>query len=62
MCDILIKKQWRREVMSIDKLQERIRKTKNPAVLELRMTESDIPHAILSASDSVAVAMGFFCR
>lgn len=48
--------------MSIDKLQERIRKTKNPAVLELRMTESDIPPAILSASDSVAAAMGFFSR
>ena len=48
--------------MSIDTLQEKIRKTKNPVVLELRMAISDIPTQIIEASASVSAAMGFYCK
>lgn len=48
--------------MSIDVLQERIRKTKNPSVLELRMSIRDIPPHVAEAAPSTAAAMGVFCR
>ena len=48
--------------MSMDRLQERIRKTKNPSVLQLDVCVSDIPEHILEASSSVPMAVGFFCR
>ena len=48
--------------MSIDRLQERIRKTKNPCVLYLDVCEPDIPKHILEVSSSVPVAVGYFCK
>ena len=48
--------------MSIDRLQERIRKTKNPSVLQLDICPSDIPRPILEASSSVSMAVGYFCK
>jgi len=48
--------------MSIDVLREKIRKTKNPTVLELGMQASDIPAHILEGAASIPSAMGVFCR
>lgn len=48
--------------MSIDVLQEKIRKAKNPSILELHVSVCDIPPHILEASPSAAAAMGIFCR
>ena len=48
--------------MSIDRLQERIRKTKNPSVLQLDVCLSDIPGHILEASSSASMAVGYFCK
>ena len=48
--------------MSIDVLQEKIRKAKNPAVLELCVSVHDIPDHVLQAAPSSAAAMGIFCR
>ena len=48
--------------MSIDVLQEKIRKSKNPSVLNLCPTVQDIPGHILDAVPSAAEAMGVFCR
>lgn len=48
--------------MSIDILQEKIRKTKNPTVLELGMHPVDIPPQILESAASLPAAMGFFCK
>lgn len=48
--------------MSIDSLQERIRKTKNPTVLELNPSVSDIPAYILEEEGSAASACARVCR
>lgn len=48
--------------MAIDVLQEKIRKTKNPTVLELGMTASDIPLSVLDAAVSVPAALAYYCR
>ena len=48
--------------MSMDALREKIRKTKNPSVLELGMSLSDIPAPILESAESPSAAMGFYCR
>jgi len=48
--------------MSIDILQEKIRKSKNPSVLELNVEMSEIPGYIREAAPSSAAAMGIFCR
>lgn len=48
--------------MSIDSLQEKIRKTKNPTVLELAVPECGLPAHIREASASPAAAYGRFCR
>ena len=48
--------------MAIDRLQERIRKTKNPSVLQLDVCMTDIPKHILEASPSAPAAMGYFCK
>lgn len=48
--------------MSIDSLQEKIRKTKNPTVLELAMPVGDIPPHIAENAGSTAAAYGRFCR
>lgn len=48
--------------VSVDVLQEKIRKTKNPSVLELGLAVSDLPPHILNESPSNAAAYGRFCR
>lgn len=48
--------------MSIDFLQEKIRKTKNPSMLELGVSVSDLPPHILAESDTNAAAYARFCR
>lgn len=48
--------------MSIDSLQEKIRKTKNPTVLELAVPECGLPAHLLAESGSAAAAFGRFCR
>ncbi len=48
--------------MSVDILQEKIRKTKNPSVLELAVPLEDLPPHILSEEISHAAAYGRFCR
>lgn len=48
--------------MSVDVLQEKIRKTKNPSMLELGIAVSDLPPHILAESESAPAAYGRFCR
>lgn len=50
------------DAMSIDSLQEKIRKTKNPSVLEFNMSVSDLPTHIREESDTVAAAYARVCR
>lgn len=47
--------------MSIDVLQEKIRKTKTPVMLELSASPSDLPRHIVSECASVAAAYGRVC-
>lgn len=47
--------------MSVDILQERIRKTKNPSVVELCLSASDFPSHLLEEEGSGAKAYGRFC-
>ena len=44
--------------MSVDSLQEKIRKTKNPSVLELAMAVSDLPPQFSQNAEGYAA----FCR
>ena len=48
--------------MSIDVLQEKIRKTKNPAMVDLALNVSDLPAHLLEEERSTAAAYGRFCR
>lgn len=48
--------------MSIDALQEKIRKTKCPVMLELAASVHDLPGGILSKADSDAEAYGLVCK
>lgn len=48
--------------MSVDILQEKIRKSKNPSMLELSMPMSDLPPHMVEASATTAAAYGTFCR
>ena len=48
--------------MSVDILQEKIRKTKNPSMLELGVPIADLPPHILAESDTPAAAYARFCR
>lgn len=48
--------------MSIDALQEKIRKTKSPIMLELSASVSDLPPHILAQSATEAEAYGTVCR
>lgn len=48
--------------MSVDILQEKIRKTKNPSMLELSVPVLEIPTHILESGVSKAEAYGVFCR
>ena len=48
--------------MAIDVLQEKIRKTKNPSVLELALSVSDLPPHLLEEEGSAGKAYARFCR
>ena len=48
--------------MSIDFLQDKIRKTKNPSVLELNLSASAIPTHICEEEEGSGAAYGRFCR
>ncbi len=48
--------------MSIDKLQEKIRKTKNPSVIDFTVTPSQIPPYLLESEGAFLPAYVRFCR
>ena len=48
--------------MSVDKLQEKIRKLKNPSVVDFTVTENQIPPHLLEEEGSFAKAYNRFCR
>ena len=48
--------------MAIDVLQEKIRKTKNPSILELSVPHFDLPPQILAEEDGPGKAYARFCR
>ena len=48
--------------MSIDVLQEKIRKAKNPSMVDLALKVSDLPPQLLEEEGSTAAAYGRFCR
>ncbi|MBR3972712.1 MAG: hypothetical protein IKJ99_02025 [Oscillospiraceae bacterium] len=48
--------------MSIDMLQEKIRKLKNPAMIDLALNCADLPPHLLEDEGSAAKAYGRFCR
>lgn len=48
--------------MSIDVLQEKIRKLKNPSMVDLTLKVSDLPPHLLEEEGSSAAAYGRFCR
>ena len=48
--------------MSVDKLQEKIRKLKNPSVLDLRFTAEQIPPQFLSGEAGYAAAYRAYCE
>lgn len=48
--------------MSIDVLQEKIRKVKNPSMVDLALKASDLPAHLLEEEGSAAAAYGRFCR
>ena len=48
--------------MSIDVLQEKIRKAKNPSMVDLALKVSDLPSHLLEEEGSAAAAYGRFCR
>lgn len=48
--------------MSIDVLQDRIRKVKNPSMLDLGLKVSDLPPHLVEEEGSAAAAYGRFCR
>lgn len=48
--------------MSIDVLQEKIRKVKNPSMVDLALKASDLPPHLLEEEGSAAAAYGRFCR
>lgn len=48
--------------MSVDVLQEKIRKTKNPSILELNLSISEVPTHIRQEEDGDGAAYARFCR
>ena len=48
--------------MSIDVLQDKIRKTKNPSVIDLALNAADIPTFLLTEEGNRAKGYGRFCR
>ena len=47
--------------MSIDVLQDKIRKLKNPAMVDLALAASDLPPELVEQEESAAKAYGRFC-
>lgn len=47
--------------MSIDVLQDKIRKTKNPSMIDLTLKASDLPPYLLEEEGSAVAAYGKFC-
>ena len=48
--------------MSVDVLQEKIRKVKNPSMVDLALKVSDLPPSFPVEDESRAAAYGRFCR
>lgn len=48
--------------MSVDVLQDKIRKTKNPSMVDLALNISDLPAHLLGQGMTAAGAYGCFCR
>lgn len=48
--------------MSIDMLQEKVRKLKNPSMVDLALPAGDIPSRLVEEEGSAAQAYGRFCR
>lgn len=48
--------------MSVDVLQEKVRKTKNPSMVEICLAPSDFPAFLLEKAGSAAAAYERFCR
>ena len=48
--------------MSIDVLQKKIRKLKNPAVLHLALTPDQVPEALRAAHETDTAACGAYAR
>ena len=48
--------------MSVDYLQEKVRKTKNPSMVELCLAPSELPRFLLEQSESPAAAYERFCK
>ena len=48
--------------MAIDILQEKIRKTKNPSMVDLALHTADLPPHLLAEEGTTAKAYGRFCR
>ena len=48
--------------MSVDVLQDKIRKTKNPTMLELNLSVSDLPPHILAQTENKCAAFASFCE
>ena len=48
--------------MSVDVLQEKIRKVKNPSMVDLALKVSDLPPSFPVEGESRAAAYGRFCR
>lgn len=48
--------------MSVDRLQEKIRKTKNPSMVELSLSISELPPHILEQEGSTPAAYSRFCK
>ena len=48
--------------MSVDVLQDKIRKSKNPSVVDLSLNVTDLPPHLLAEEETPAKAYGRFCR
>lgn len=48
--------------MAIDRLQEKIRKTKNPSMVDLGAAAEAVPGCIMQGADTLAAGYGRYCR
>ena len=48
--------------MSVDLLQEKIRKRKNPSIIEFAIRFEDLPPHLMEQEGSLTMAYGRFCR